>query len=118
MDIWHHPIYDPRDDELIFDCHIVYDYNIPDINESKIYAGFIGSNGNKEYYMRHTHQEEDRKFSMNSLSKFLIITDVAINHPDILKMKMIINGTEYDCNNSEDVRKIRSLIHFYGLPDL
>ena len=55
---------------------------------------------------------------MNSLNKFLIITDVALEHPDMLKMKMIINGTEYNCNDKEDVRKIRSLIHFYGLPDL
>lgn len=116
MNIWHHPIYDARDDELVFDCHITYDYNVPDTNDPKIYARYIGER--KKYYIRPTHQEEDRKFSMNSLNKFLIITDVAINHPEMLKMKMVINGTEYDCNNSEDVRKIRSLIHFYGLPDL
>ena len=96
MNIWHHPICDPRDDELIFNCHIIYDSDIPDWG----------------------YREEDRKMSMNSLNKFLIITDVALEHPDMLKMKMIINGTEYNCNDKEDVRKIRSLIHFYGLPDL
>ena len=96
MNFWHHPISDPRDDELIFDCHIIYDFNL--------------SNGG--------HKEEDRKMSMNSLNKFLIITGATLEHPDILKMKMIINGIEYNCNDEEDVRKIRSLIHFYGLPDL
>lgn len=96
MNIWHHPISDPRDDELIFDCHIIYDFNLP--------------NGG--------HKEEDRKMSMNSLNKFLIITGATLEHPDMLKMKMIINETEYNCNDKEDVRKIQSLIHFYGLPDL
>jgi len=96
MSIFSHPIDDPRDSELIFDCHIIYDFNLP--------------NGG--------HKEEDRKMSMNSLNKFLIITGATLEHPDMLKMKMIINGTEYNCNNEEDVRKIRSLIHFYGLPDL
>lgn len=96
MNIWHHPISDPRDDALIFDCHIIYDFNLP--------------NGG--------YKEEDRKMSMNSLNKFLIITGATLEHPDMLKMKMIINGTEYNCNDKEDVRKIRSLIHFYGLPDL
>lgn len=96
MNIWHHPIDDPRDSELIFDCHIIYDFNLP--------------NGG--------HKEEDRKMSMNSLNKFLVITGATLEHPDMLKMKMIINGTEYNCNDEEDVRKIRSLIHFYGLPDL
>lgn len=96
MNIWHHPIDDPRDDELIFDCHIIYDFNLSNVG----------------------HREEDRKMSMNSLNKFLIITGATLAHPDMLKMKMIINGTEYNCNDKEDVRKIRSLIHFYGLPDL
>ena len=96
MNIWHHPIYDPRDDEQIFDCHIIYDFDLHNMG----------------------HREEDRKMSMNSLSKFLVITGATLEHPDILKMKMIINGTEYNCNDKEDVRKIRSLIHFYGLPDL
>lgn len=97
MNIWHHPIDDPRDSELIFDCHIIYDFNFPNS------AG---------------HKEEDRKMSMNGLNKFLIITGATLEHPDILKMKMIINGIEYNCNDQDDVRKIRSLIHFYGLPDL
>lgn len=93
---WHHPISDHRDDELIFDCHIIYDFNLP--------------NGG--------HKEEDRKMSMNCLNKFLVITGATLEHPDMLKMKMIINGAEYNCNDKEDIRKIRSLIHFYGLPDL
>ena len=96
MNFWQHPIYDHRDDELIFDCHIIYDFNFPNMG----------------------HREEDRKMSMNSLNKFLIITGATLEHPDSCKMKMIINGTEYNCNDKEDVRKIRSLIHFYGLSDL